>query len=289
MNASAARVLLLSAVAVGAGAVGGSETVLVRQGPLNLHALVWRPPGRGPFPAVLFNHGSGRSREELQRLGPYEAQAEAVGPVFAGHGYLLLYLFRRGVGLSADLGPSAVERMNAELAARGQEARNAAQMEMLEGDEMQDALAGLEYLRHRPEVDARRLALVGHSLGGSLTLLMAEREPCLRAAVVFAAAGYSWERSSELRSRLRTAAARAPAPIFFIHAANDYSVEPGRGLDEERARVGKPHQLRIYPPAGDTAEAGHSFLYNSIGVWERDVFAFLDAAVRPDGVAPPSR
>jgi len=28
-------------------------------GPITLHALLWRPPGRGPFPAILLNHGSG--------------------------------------------------------------------------------------------------------------------------------------------------------------------------------------------------------------------------------------
>ena len=75
------------------------ETVQVHNGPVTLHAWLWRPPGRGPFPAVLLNHGSGRTREELERLGPYEGQAGTLGPVFARHGYVFLYLFRRGVGL----------------------------------------------------------------------------------------------------------------------------------------------------------------------------------------------
>src|SRR5712692_4893538 len=81
---------------------GGPETVVVHNGSLTLRALLWRPPGRGPFPAVLLNHGSGRSPEELKRLGPYERQADVLGPVFARHGYVFLYLFRRGGGLSAD-------------------------------------------------------------------------------------------------------------------------------------------------------------------------------------------
>ena len=37
---------------------GGPETVVVRNGPITLHALLWRPLGRGPFPAILLNHGS---------------------------------------------------------------------------------------------------------------------------------------------------------------------------------------------------------------------------------------
>jgi len=86
------------------------ETVAVHDGAITLPALLWRPPGRGPFPAVMFNHGSGRTPEELQRLGPYEEQAEALGPVFARHGYL--FLFREGVGLSAGQGSSAIDLMN---------------------------------------------------------------------------------------------------------------------------------------------------------------------------------
>src|SRR3982074_571299 len=69
------------------------ETVLVRNGPVTLHALVFRPQGRGPFPAILLNHGSGRTAEELNRLGPYERNAEKLGPVFACHGSVFLYLF----------------------------------------------------------------------------------------------------------------------------------------------------------------------------------------------------
>jgi len=79
----------------------GSETVVVHNGSATLHALLWRPKGRGPFPAILLNHGSGRTREELERLGPYEQQADILGPVFARHGFVFLFLFRRGVGLSA--------------------------------------------------------------------------------------------------------------------------------------------------------------------------------------------
>ena len=68
------------------------EMVVVRSGDASLRALLWRPAGSGPFPAVLLNHGSGRTREELERLGPYEQQAEAIGPVFARHGYVFMYL-----------------------------------------------------------------------------------------------------------------------------------------------------------------------------------------------------
>jgi carboxymethylenebutenolidase len=256
------------------------ETVEVHNGPVTLHALLWRPPGRGPFPAVLLNHGSGRTREELERLGPYEGQAGTLGPVFARHGYVFLYLFRRGVGLSADQGSNAVELMNREFAAHGQEARNELQLRLLENGEMNDAVSGLEFLRSLPKVDAHNVAVIGHSFGGSLTLLLAEREPSLRAVVIFSGAGYSWDRSAQLRARLLAAVAHITAPVFFIHAANDYSLGAGKALDARLEQVGKPHRLKIYPPVGHTVDEGHGFLYLGVSTWEPDVFAFLDEHMR---------
>jgi dienelactone hydrolase len=256
------------------------ETVLIRTRDATLHAHLWRPAGDGPFPAVLVNHGSGRTREELARLGPYEEQSETLGPVFARHGYICLFLFRRGVGPSTDQGENAIDAMNRELAAHGQAARNAIQLQLLEHRELDDATAGLAFLRALPGVDAGRLALIGHSFGGSLTVLLAEREPALRALVVFSAAGYSWDRSADLRARLLAALSHVEAPVFFIHAANDYSVNPGRAMDQRLQQLGKPHRLEIYPPIGRTPEDGHAFPLTGVKIWESDVFEFLNNSMR---------
>jgi predicted acyl esterase len=78
------------------------ETVVVRSGRLHLKALLWRPVGTGPFPAVVFNHG-----EAPQPMTAAQAEAvarSAVGPAFQRHGYLLLAPFRRGEGLSRGEG-----------------------------------------------------------------------------------------------------------------------------------------------------------------------------------------
>ena len=271
--------LALTSALAATAAHASPETVVIHNGSVTLHALLWRPQGRGPFPAVLLNHGSGRTPEELERLGPYE-QADILGPVFARHGYVFLYLFRRGVGLSADQGSNAVVLMNREFAAHGQGARNALQLQLLETTEMSDALSGLTFLRALPGVDARDVAVIGHSFGGSLTLLMAERESDLRAVVIFSGAGYSWDRSPELRARHLAAVARTAAPIFFIHAENDYSLAPGKALDARLQQLGKPHRLKIYPPIGHTVDDGHAFLYLGVNIWEPDVFAFLDEHMR---------
>jgi dienelactone hydrolase len=283
MPCAALRSAVLAALLAAAPARAAApepELVAIRSGEATLHAHVWRPVGRGPFPAILVNHGSGRNREQLERLGPYEGQSETIGPVFARHGYVCVFLFRRGVGPSTDQGSSAIDAMDREFAAHGQSARNTLQLELLEGRELTDARAALAFVRRLPDVDARRVAIVGHSFGGSLSVLMAEREPTLRAAVVFSATGYSWDRSPELRSRLLDAVRRTVVPFFFLHAENDYSTNSGKTLDAELGRLGKPHRLKIYPPVGRTPDEGHDFPLNSVAAWEPDVFAFLDPYLR---------
>ncbi|HTK41957.1 MAG TPA: prolyl oligopeptidase family serine peptidase [Gemmatimonadales bacterium] len=257
------------------------DTVVVQSGELKLHALLWRPEGRGPFPAVLFNHGSGHATGTDMSGRRDQRHPELLGPVFIKHGYILLYLFRRGDGLSAGQGIPAGDRMDSASAASGQVARNQIQLRLLETDEVSDVLAGLTFLRARADVQPARLAVVGVSFGGSLTLLVAERDSTLRAAVAFAVAGYSWERSPPLRARLLAAVARTVVPTFFIHAANDYSVASGKALGAEMARLGKPSRVKIYPAVGRTAEEGHAFVDLGLRSWEPDVFDFLDEHLRP--------
>ncbi len=123
--------------------------------------------------------------------------------------------------------------------------------------------------------------MAGHSFGGQLTLLAAERDRSVRAAISFAAAANSWPDSPELRQELLTAVRRTTAPIMLIQAANDYSTAPSRALADELERLHKPHLLKIYPPVGQTPDDGHNAVYQDTRLWEDDVFKFLDEHVRP--------
>ena len=245
-------------------------------GPLTLRALVWRPSGSGPFPAILFNHGSYTKQDSLLMN-----EAVILGPVFAQHGYLFLLLFRRGVGLSAAQGTAGGELMQQGLAAKGQSERNRVQLQLLEGEELDEARAAMALLRTYPMVDRTRLAVVGHSFGGALSLLQAARDTTIRALVVFGAAAASWCQSSGLRARLRRAVRTIAAPILFVHAANDYSTASGEALAAKRQKLDKPYALKIYPPFGPTARDGHNLIFRRPSTWEADVFGFLEKNLRP--------
>ncbi len=256
------------------------ETVVVPSGKLRLKAFLWKPPGPGPFPAVLFCHGSGGADADHMAGLPITEAAEKLAPLFLKHGYSFLYLFRRGQGLSADQGAFMQDILQREEATKGKEARQHLQFVLAATDHLDDVMAALSFLKAAPAIDAKRIAIAGHSFGGQLTLLAVERDNTVRAAVTFAAAANSWESSSELRNRLLAAADKATPPIMLIQAANDYSTAPSYALAHELERLHKPHLLKIYPPIGRTSEDGHNFLYLAIPQWEHDVFRFLDQHVK---------
>ena len=256
------------------------QIVIIPSGDLQLKAYLWKPVGAGPFPAVLFNHGRSNDPQRHTPTLTITAAAQVLGPIFVKHGYAFFYLFRRGEGLSADQGQFIGDLSQREESERGAEARKHLQFVLMTTDHLNDVLAGLAFMKSLPEVDARRIAVAGHSFGGQLTLLAAEHDSSVRSAVTFGAAAGSWDGSSEVRARLLMAIQKIVAPVMLIQAANDYSLKPGVSLAAELARLSKPYVLKIYPAVGQTAGDGHNFVYTDVALWEGDVFRFLDQNVK---------
>ena len=273
-------VLPLAALAVEPQVSIAPETVVVPSEKLRLKAFLWKPAGPGPFPAILFCHGSGGADADHTAGLPITEAAVKLAPLFISHGYAFLYLFRRGQGLSADQGPFMQDVLQREETAKGIESRQHLQFVLATTDHFDDLIAGLTFLKATPGIDPKRVAIVGHSLGGQLTLLAVERDNTIRAAVTVSAAAGSWQRSPELRERLLSAVDKSTAPIMLIQAANDYSTAPSYALAHELERLHKPYVLKIYPPVGKTSDDGHNFLYLAIPQWEPDVFGFLDEHVK---------
>jgi carboxymethylenebutenolidase len=256
------------------------QAVEFRSGRLRLKGYLWRPAGPGPFPAVLFNHGSGGADADLTAGMQITKAADILAPFFVKHGYAFFYPFRRGHGLSADQAPFMQDVLHREERAKGREARQHLQFILLTTDQLDDVIAALVFLKTAPGIDSHRIAVAGHSFGGQLTLLAAERDTTIRAGVAFAGAASSWEHSPELRERLVSAIRKINAAIMLIHSENDYATTAGHDLAGELEHLHKPYLLKLYPPVGLTADDGHNLLYEDIPAWEDDVFKFLDQHVR---------
>jgi dienelactone hydrolase len=256
------------------------QVVEFPSGKLHLKAYLWKPEGQGPFPAMLFNHGSGGETADLTAGMQITEAAQILAPFFIKHGYAFMYPFRRGQGLSADQAAFPRDLLKREEATKGISARRHLQFVLLTTEQLDDVMAAIAFLKTLPDIDSRRIAVAGHSFGGQLTLLAAERDPSIRAAVTFAAGAESWERSPEVRERLLMAARNTKASIMFTHAENDYNTSPGKAMAAELGGLGRSCVLKIYPPVGLTADDGHNLLYADIPAWESDVFEFLDNHVK---------
>lgn len=106
------------------------------------------PEGRGPFPAVFLITGSGAQDRDESIAGhkPFAVIADHL----TRKGIAVLRVDDRGVGGSTG----SMTRVTGE-------------------DLAGDVRAGLAYLRTRPEVDARRIGVIGHSEGGVLAPMVA--------------------------------------------------------------------------------------------------------------------
>src|SRR5262245_7090645 len=128
----------------------GPQTVEIASGGLRLKSLLWTPAGRGPFPAVVFNHGRSDTPQQhnLELNQTLEQAADILGPLFASHGFVFLYPFRRGEGPSADQGQFIGDLLRREEVAKGLEASRQLQVILMTTDHLQDALAALSFLEN---------------------------------------------------------------------------------------------------------------------------------------------
>jgi len=204
---------------------------------------------------------------------------DSMGPVFAGHGWVYLAPWRRGQGLSASAGPYIGDEIAAATKKGGTAAGAATMIRLLEGDHLNDQLAGLRWLRTQKFVDAKRIAVGGHSFGGIETVLGAERESYC-AAIDASGGAQSWAEATELQTVMLRAVRHARAPIFFLQAENDYDLSPSRSLSAAMKEAGKTYEMRIYPAFGGSAQEGHSFAYSGIAVWGSDALRFLEKHCR---------
>lgn len=249
-------------------ALAAAETVTFPSGAITLHGVLYRPKGTGPFPAVIYNHGSAPGMMSEQAFA-------ALGPVFVNHGWVFFGPYRRGQGLSASAGPYIGDQIAAAEKTGGISLAAETMVRLLATDHLDDQLAALAWLRKQSFIQPNRIAVAGNSFGGIETVLGVERGGYC-AGIDSAGGAQSWAQAPELRSLMTRAVQNATAPIFFFQAANDFDLSPSKTLSAEMNKAGKTYKLKIYPSYGDSPGDGHSFGYFGSEVWAEDVFGFLN-------------
>jgi carboxymethylenebutenolidase len=232
---------------------------------LTLRGVLYKPQGKGPFPAIVYNHGSAIDNS---------AASDALGPLFASRGWVFFMPSRRGQGLSASAGPYIRDEIAESFKRGGISAAATTMIQLLKTDHLTDQLAALAWLRKASFVQPGRIAVAGNSFGGIEAILGAEQGSYC-AAIDLSGGAESWAQASELRAMMTDTVRKARSPIFFLQAENDYDLSPTRVLSAAMKNAGKPYEMKIYPAFGKSPEEGHSFAYLGGSVWAEDVFRFL--------------
>lgn len=138
--------------------------VTIGQDPFKLPGTLTVPTGQGPFPAVVLVHGTGPNDRD-----------ETVGAI---------KVFR---DLAEGLASRGIAVLRYEKRSKLYAARMAAKPYTADEETADDANAALNVLRAQPEVDQKRIYLIGHSLGGYLAARIAEQDGKLAGVVILAA------------------------------------------------------------------------------------------------------
>lgn len=153
---------------------------------IDLAATITIPQGSGPFPAVLLMSGSGPNDRDETLMGhkPFWVLADYL----TRKGIVVLRADKRGIGKSGGNYGKAVM-----------------------ADFASDADAGVAYLKTRPEVNAHRIGLVGHSEGGVEAPMAAVNNPDVAFVVMMAGPGVRVDELLPEQARLLEQAAGASA------------------------------------------------------------------------------
>ncbi len=235
---------------------------------LMLHGWIYKPAGDGPFPALVWNHGSEKRPTAHPELGRF----------YTSHGYVVFLPVRQGHTLSPG------EYIGDVIDAYRKTGKDE-QLVYRKAVEMHDAynadvVAALQWLRTQPYVDGTRIAVSGCSYGGIQTLITAEKGLGVRAFVPFAPGAMSWA-SPALRAREIETVRNAKVPLFLLQAQNDYGTGPSEVLGPLIRSKGGLNRAKLYPPFGTTPQEGHggfACYEGGIAVWGQDVLDFLEAA-----------
>jgi carboxymethylenebutenolidase len=196
-----------------------AKPVSYPSGDETVHAILYKPDGKGPFPALIAIH-------EWWGLNDWVKQQASE---LANQGYLTLAidLYRGQVATTPEQARALMSSVPEDRAAR-------------------DLHAAMEFLQSQRDVDRSRIGSIGWCMGGGYSLDLALTEPTLKASVI----NYGHLVTDP------QAIAKIHAAILGIFGAQDRNipVDDAKKFEHQLKQDGKRMEIVIYPDAGHAFE-----------------------------------
>ena len=224
------------------------KDVTYKSGEDTVHALIYTPEGKGPFPGIIVIH-------EWWGLNDWvKEQASKLSD--QGYVALAVDLYRGKVATTPD---EALEIM------RG----------VPEDRANRDLKAAFEFLQSQPSVKKNKIGAIGWCMGGGYSLDVALLEPTLAADVINY--GHLATDTNELK--------KINAPILGLFGGLDRGITPDdvHKFDQQMKALGKSIDVTIYPDAGHAFENPNNKdgyrASDAADAWEKTV-NFLSATLK---------
>lgn len=238
--------------------------------PVELAIVLYTPPGSGPFPTVMFNHGSTGSGSDPSLFDDVFT-SETVARTFADRGWLVAFPQRRGRGGSDGLYDEGFTANRSGYSCEETIALAGAERALADLD------AAVDYLRSRADVDTTRMLVAGTSRGGILSIAHIARRPDVYRGAINFVGGWLGEGCgdyAQVNRALFQQGASFPGPSLWLYAANDsfYSLAHSQANFDAFTAAGGLGAIEIYTRAAGLN--GH-FLVNDPVLWSADLEGYI--------------
>ncbi len=212
-----------------------ASLVSYRFGGEKRQALICRPEGKGPFPAVVYNHGRIVDMEGYDGASERGYDLDGICRALAKDGFLALAPIR-------DSGRGDIPGHKNEVS------------------------RAVDYVKTLPDVDPSRIALMGFSRGGLLSLMVGVERRDLKALLILAPAP---GRGRFAETVLRVASINSPVLLLVEEGDRSWILEDFEMLERALRAHGKEVRAIRYDRGG-----GHRLFWN-VGYYWKDVRSFL--------------
>jgi dienelactone hydrolase len=193
------------------------------------NGILLKPEGSGPFPAIVLSHGLGGNAQGI---------ALSKGQEMVKWGFVCIATDYTHAGKGGG-GRGGLEGVDfSQVGARPENIRR--------------ALACLEIVRQQKQVDPRRIAAYGHSMGAFVTIGLAAAASDKLAAAAITSGGVKTTAGSTAAAPTTNVAAQVHVPFLILQGAADKTVPPESSELFKRVLDGNkvPNERRVFEGLG---------------------------------------